>query len=69
MKTPASDNQADRERRLALAQQAFLDFKAQCFWSWDPDAPIEERHIPNIIEGLREFGGHKGYRIVAELCR
>ena len=69
MQTPASDAQADRERRLALAQKAFRDFKAICFWSWDSDLVIEERDIPNIISGLREYGGHKGYRIAAELWR
>ena len=69
MELPPPKSEADRERRLALARQAFKDYSAQCFWSWNPDLPIQERHIPGIIEGLRQYGGHKGYRLVAELCR
>jgi hypothetical protein len=58
-----------RHHRLALAQQAFREFFAQCFWSSDPDYQVQERDLPWIIRNLRENGGHRGYRIVAELCR
>jgi hypothetical protein len=61
--------QEERERRLKLAQQAFRDFFAQCFWSWNPKLEITEEMIPLVISGLRHYGGHKGYRIAAELCR
>ena len=69
METTQPLSLADRERRLALARQAFVDYSAQCFWSWDQGMAIEERHIPGIIRGLRLHGGHAGYRIVEELCR
>lgn len=69
MKTEAAEPQIDRERRLALARQAFRDFKAQCFWSWVDDPEITEETIPHIIRELRLNGGHRGYRVVAELCR
>jgi hypothetical protein len=60
---------SDRERRLALARQAFKEFFAQCFWSWNEDTEITNETIPLIIEGLRHYGGHRGYRIAAELCQ
>ena len=63
--TPA-DAQA---RRVELAQRAFKEFFAQCFWSCDPNLVVTEKHIPLIMRELRHNGGHKGYRIVAELCR
>jgi hypothetical protein len=67
----ATSNEIDSnlERRLALARQAFRDFYARCFWSCRRDLVITEEQLPMVIEGLREYGGHRGYRIVAELCR
>jgi len=59
----------DREQRLELARRAFKEFYAQCFWSYREDLEITEDRIPFVIRGLRRHGGHKGYRIVAELCR
>ena len=65
---PPADETA-RRRRLALAQQAYRDFFAQCFWSYREDAEITEEKIPFVVTGLREQGGHAGYRVAAELCR
>ena len=65
----AGRTDAERERRLALARQAFKDFKAQCFWFWRDDPEIDEDTIPQIVRELRHNGGHRGYRIAAELCR
>jgi hypothetical protein len=61
--------QSDRERRLQLARKVFKDFFAQCFWFVDPALKVEEKHIPMIVRELRLNGGHKGFRIAAELCR
>jgi hypothetical protein len=58
-----------RQHRLRLAQKAFKDFYAQCFWSYREDAEITEDKIAFVIRGLREHGGLAGYRIAAELCR
>jgi hypothetical protein len=58
-----------RQYRLELARQAFKEFYAQCFWSSNPDHQIVEADLPWIIRNLRQNGGHRGYRIVAELCR
>ncbi len=63
----ASDTAA-RQRRLELAQKAFREFYAQCFWSYREDAEITEDKIPFVIRGLREHGGLAGYRTAAELC-
>lgn len=59
----------DRGRRLELAQRAFQEFYAQCFWSYRQDATITEDDIPWIIRELRHYGGAKGYQMVAEICR
>lgn len=60
---------SSRERRLELARQVFKEYFAQCFWSWNENTEIGEETIPLIIEGLRHYGGHRGYRLAAELCR
>jgi hypothetical protein len=65
----SESEQAKRERRLQLARKAFQEFSAQCFWSSARDLEIQEEDIPFVIRGLRHYGGHKGYRIAAELCR
>lgn len=59
----------EAHRRLELARQAFKEFYAQCFWSSDRNHVVEERDLPWIVRNLRLHGGHRGYRIVAELCR
>lgn len=59
----------DRDRRLALAQRAYREFRSQCFWSYRSDLEITEEDIPFIIRELRRNGGHKGYKVVAELCQ
>ena len=60
---------AAARRRVELARRAFKEFYAQCFWSSDPNHVVEEQDLPWIIRNLRLHGGHRGYRIVAELCR
>jgi hypothetical protein len=58
-----------QRRRVELARKAFREFSAQCFWSAPADLEVTEADIPFIIRGLRLHGGHKGYKIVDELCR
>jgi hypothetical protein len=65
----SEQEQAERQRRLELARKAFKEFYAQCFWSSRNDFEITEERIPLVIRGLRHYGGHRGYRIAAELCR
>ncbi len=66
--SPSATEADARQRRLELARQAFKEFYAQCFWSAPADMEIIEADIPFIVRGLRLHGGHKGYRIAAELC-
>ena len=61
--------ESKRAKRLDLARKVFKEFSLQCFWSWPEDAQITEDSIPSIVRGLRLYGGHKGYKIAAELCR
>ena len=55
--------------RLEKARRAFREFRSLCFWSWPKDPEITEETIPLIVQGLRKYGGHKGYHAAAELCR
>ncbi len=67
-RTPEAAEADARQRRLELARQAFREFSGQCFWSAPPDMEITEADIPFIIRGLRLHGGHRGYRLAADLC-
>jgi hypothetical protein len=66
MKPVAEERVAERVER---ARRAFHAFRSLCFWSWPEDSEITEETIPLIVQGLRKYGGHKGYRAAAELCR
>jgi hypothetical protein len=55
--------------KLALAQQAFRDFHARCFWFMRRDAEIVAEEVPYLCERLRADGGRRGFQIAAELCR
>jgi len=68
---PASETKhpLTEAERLALAQKAFREFKAMCFWSWSPDAIITAEILPHFLKDLRTHGGHKGWKLAAEICR
>ena len=55
--------------KLALAQQAFREFHARCFWFMRADARILPDEIPYLCDRLRADGGRRGFQIAAELCR
>jgi hypothetical protein len=55
--------------KLALAQRAFREFHARCFWFMRPDAEIVAEEVPYICERLRADGGRRGFQLAAELCR
>jgi hypothetical protein len=55
--------------KLALAQRAFREFHARCFWFMRPDAEIVAEEVPYICERLRADGGRRGFQIAAEICR
>ncbi len=55
--------------RLALAQQAYAEFHARCFWFMRRDAQITEEEIPYICARLRADGGRRGFLLAAQICR
>ena len=61
--------QLSEQEKLDLARRTFREMFARCFWFWDPETTITTSHLPGVIRGLREHGGHEGYRIAARLWR
>ena len=55
--------------KLALAQRAFEQFHARCFWFMRGDAQITEQEIPYICQRLRADGGRQGFLLAAQICR
>ena len=57
------------EERLLLANRLFREFRALCFWHSPPDRRSPKELIPFVVKGLRGHGGHRGFRLAAELER
>lgn len=55
------------EERLALANQLFREFHTRCFWHCPRDLVITEDHLDLVIKGLRHHGGHRGFKLAAQL--
>jgi hypothetical protein len=58
----------EKESKIALARELYLNFHARCFWHMRKDAIITEDHLPLIIQGLRHYGGREGFLLAAKLC-
>jgi hypothetical protein len=56
------------EERLRRAQTAYQLYRTQCFWSMRRNLVVTEENLPLIIEGLKQYGGHKGWKLAHELC-
>jgi len=57
------------DERLRLAQEAYREYRVQCFWFMKDDLIVTKNNFPLIIEGLKLHGGHKGWKLAHALCR
>lgn len=64
-----SPEQARNMVRVREARRAFRTFHAQCFWHLRPDLSATLDDVPEIVRGLRQHGGRKGFLTAARLCR
>jgi len=55
--------------RVREARKIFREFHAQCFWFMRPDLRVTIEDIPELVRGLRQNGGRKGFLLAAKLCR
>lgn len=51
------------------ARRAFRRFYVQCFWYLREDMQVTREDIPEIVRGLRKYGGREGMLLAAKLCR
>lgn len=58
-----------KEMRIREAQEAFHKFYAQCFWYMRKDMDITAEDLPEIVRGLRHYGGRQGFLLADKLCR
>lgn len=56
-------------RAAGRAQEIFHRYHAQCFWHYDTGLEINEENIQLVIDGLRKYGGRKGFLLAEELCQ
>ncbi len=64
-----SPEQARDMVRVREARRAFRTFHTQCFWHLRSDLVATLDDIPEIVRGLRQHGGRKGFLTAARLCR
>lgn len=55
--------------RVREARRAFRRFHAQCFWYMREDMDVTLADVPDIVRGLRQNGGRRGFLLAAKLCR
>jgi hypothetical protein len=55
--------------KLALAQQAFRQFHARCFWFMREDAQVTVEDLPYVCQRLRADGGREGFFLAAKICQ
>jgi hypothetical protein len=55
--------------RVRESQRAFRRFYAQCFWYMREDLRVSGADIPEIVRGLRQYGGREGFLLAEKLCR
>ena len=64
-----SSDQARDMVRVREARRAFRTFHTQCFWHLRPDLAVTLDDVPEIVRGLRQHGGRRGFITAARLCR
>jgi len=57
----------DIAQRLELANQLYREYHTRCFWHCPRDLVITEELLPLVVKGLRTHGGHRGFKLSAEL--
>jgi len=55
--------------RVREARRAFRTFHVQCFWYMREDMDVTLADVPEIVRGLRQNGGRRGFLLAAKLCR
>ena len=55
--------------RVREARRAYRHFRAQCFWSFDPDYQVGLSDVVWVADQLRRHGGRKAWLVASALCR
>jgi hypothetical protein len=63
------DNTLSLPEKLELARKVLHDFHAQCFWYLREDIELKPADLDEIVRGLRQNGGRRGFLLAAKLCR
>jgi hypothetical protein len=68
LRSQASAGGQEPDEQLALANQLYCEFYAQCFWHSPRDLVITKELVPFVVKGLRHHGGRRGF-LLAETLR
>jgi hypothetical protein len=65
----AEETALSSTEKLDLARKVLRDFHAQCFWYLREDMELKPSDLGEIVRGLRQNGGRRGFLLAARLCR
>ena len=54
---------------LKKAQELYEKYYEQCFWHMKRNLIITKNDLPQIVKGLKTYGGRTGYLEACKLCR
>lgn len=52
---------------IELANKLYQEYRIRCFWHSPSNLIITEELIPFVINGLKKYGGRKGFILGGEL--
>ena len=55
--------------KVREARRAFQRYRAQCFWSYQPNLEIGPKDVPWVAEQLMKHGDREAWRLGTRLCR
>jgi len=54
---------------MELATEALETFHTVAFWNWPENTKPSPENLRDIVDRLREYGGHSGYALAAKILK
>lgn len=68
-KRSLTSGEAKQMVRVREARRAFHEFRARCFWSYDPNYRITATDVAWVASQLMKYGDRTAWEIAERLCR
>lgn len=68
MQTNRGERALTTAEKVALAQAAYRQYRALCFWYARPDLKLGPLDLEWVAQGLRRYGNRETFLLAAKLC-